>query len=428
MRFFIGTAAHNQHLQNIAGSLYERGVLGEYHSAGVDVWRSPLAQRARKLAESAYPAIGLAAARRRIITVPESVVSAEWGWEACRLVSRRLGFGELLVDWLWEQSEHSIDRHCAGRIGGDEFDAFLGAEHGALRTITRARSLGKVSVVAYLSPHHKVRSHWVDSEYQRLPELLTPETKRLLDKGRARDARRDEEARLCDVIHCASRLTRDSLVAAGIPKQKIMVVPLGCPTVHDATANRAAGRVRFLYSGLVSVGKGALVLLDAWKLLRPGSSGELHFFGAVSLPSKCTQNAGDNVFFHGPVSSHEIDEEYSASSVLVFPTLLDGFGMVVAEAFSHGLPVIVTTNAGAADLVVDGENGWLVPPRNPEALADRMRLCLSRPELLERMRGSATNTARCWTWGRFRESFFSSLSEKLASQGVSLEPQLTVAG
>jgi len=88
-----------------------------------------------------------------------------------------------------------------------------------------------------------------------------------------------------------------------------------------------------------------------------------------------------------PVSVRQIGygEVYSKSSVVVHPSLSEGFGYVVAEALASGVPVIVTRNTGAADLVVDGMNGYVVAPRDAEAIRDRLAHLAAHPALLRSM-------------------------------------------
>lgn len=390
-------------------------MLGQYRTGGVDVWQSGLARHVRSFARQIYPQIDAKLSRRTIGTVPQTLVFADWRWEAPRLAAKKAGFGALIEDWVWEHGEFALDRSCAERISRNEFDAFIGVEFGALDALTRARQLGKWGVVAFLSAHHATRTRWVDSEYERFPELMSPATKKLLEKGKVRDARRDQEAGVAHIIHCASRFTYNSLVTVGVPREKLIVAPLGCPAVAQecVTVRRPSEKVRFLYSGSASVQKGAHLLIDAWKKLRAGSAAELHFFGGMALPDRCMKNVS-GIFYNGAVSAQRIAQEYRSASVLVFPTLCDGFGMVVAEAFANGLPVITTANAGAADLVRDGENGWVVPPRDVHALAERLQWCIDHKDALEDMRKPARETARQWTWEHFRALFITQLMDRLA--------------
>src|SRR5207245_2032038 len=112
--------------------------------------------------------------------------------------------------------------------------------------------------------------------------------------------------------------------------------------------------------------------LEAWKHFRHSRDVELHFYGLPALPKRCFEGCGDNVVFHGSVVQQELFNGYQEGTVLVFPTLCDGFGAVITEALAHGLPVITTRNAGAADMVYEGRNGFLVPAGDASSLAERL--------------------------------------------------------
>jgi glycosyltransferase involved in cell wall biosynthesis len=114
---------------------------------------------------------------------------------------------------------------------------------------------------------------------------------------------------------------------------------------------------------------------------------------------------------------------YKEATLLVFPTLCDGFGMVVAEALAHGVPVITTPNAGAADLIVEGRNGFLVPPGETALLAERIGWCLDHADDLAAMREEAQATAGRWTWPDFRAEFRNQLFPLLNSSSILLAPE-----
>lgn len=414
-RFLVGTVAHNEHVQNIASSLHEAGRLQAYYTGGVDHWRPGLAGTLRRFAGACWPGLDPRLGRRRITGVPEHLLRANWKWEACRLVAGNVMHKPLVEDWLWEKGELALDRDCARAMSDPQFDAFLGVEHGALLALRAAKAAGKLSVVAFLSPHHATREKWEDAEFERFSELLTEARRVLQEKARARDARRDEEAAIADLVHCASEFTKRSLVAAGVPAEKIVSVPLGCPDAVAEDALKGTDGCRFLYSGPVSVRKGAHVLLAAWKKAGVGAGAELHFYGRRTMPDHALAGFGSSVVFHGNVPMGELSEAYQRASMLVFPTLCDGFGLVVGEAFAHGLPVITTPNAGAADLIVEGRNGFLVPAGDSDALAERMEWCMSHPREIEWMRREALETARRWDWAAFRKEFRTELLGKAAA-------------
>jgi glycosyltransferase involved in cell wall biosynthesis len=86
-------------------------------------------------------------------------------------------------------------------------------------------------------------------------------------------------------------------------------------------------------------------------------------------------------------------------SVFVLPSLADGFGMVVPQAMACGLPVIVTENVGAADIVRDGRSGFIVPVRDVEALCEKLRFLHENRDLAREMGRQARQDVICgYTW------------------------------
>ena len=126
--------------------------------------------------------------------------------------------------------------------------------------------------------------------------------------------------------------------------------------------------------------------------------------------------AGRSIICHGSIPGSELRAAYREASVLVLPTLADGFGQVVADAMAHGVPVITTTNAGAADRVVHGESGFVLPPADVAQLAAALDWCLGHPDQLLSMRRAALAQARQWTWARFRRAFAEGIADMMAER------------
>ena len=74
-----------------------------------------------------------------------------------------------------------------------------------------------------------------------------------------------------------------------------------------------------------------------------------------------------------------------AINLLAIPSLFEGMPNVALEAMAAGLPIIATSVGGTPEVVVDGKTGYLVPPRNPDALADAILKLLDNPDLCLRM-------------------------------------------
>jgi glycosyltransferase involved in cell wall biosynthesis len=105
--------------------------------------------------------------------------------------------------------------------------------------------------------------------------------------------------------------------------------------------------------------------------------------------------------FHGPVSRSGAAEWYRKADLFVLPTISDGFAITQLEAMSHGLPVITTPCCG--EVVSDGVDGFIVPPRDADALARLFLRYLAEPELLREQQQAALTKAKQFTLERLAE-------------------------
>ena len=98
-----------------------------------------------------------------------------------------------------------------------------------------------------------------------------------------------------------------------------------------------------------------------------------------------------------PMPADNVMAYYAASDIFAFPSEGDIWGVVVNEAMSMGLPVICTDVIGAAELVEDGKNGFIVPPRRPDLIAERIKVLADDGELCSKMGDAALERMRHWT-------------------------------
>ncbi len=161
--------------------------------------------------------------------------------------------------------------------------------------------------------------------------------------------------------------------------------------------------LRLLWAGTFSIRKGAHLLLEALQTLGLGADRlVVEVFGAVTLPPALLESVPDSLVFKGSIPRQELMAQMHHAHALLFPTLCDGFGLVVNEAFSQGLPVVTTRRAGAADLVRDGINGWLIEAGSSGAIVDWIRQALLDPGALNACREAAWSTAAQWQWADYR--------------------------
>ncbi len=97
----------------------------------------------------------------------------------------------------------------------------------------------------------------------------------------------------------------------------------------------------------------------------------------------------DDVTLLGHVPQHQLQRLMSRSHALVLPSVEEGLAMVMAQALACACPVVATPNSGAADLFRDGAEGFIVPARSPDMLAERLQRLADDPHLQSGMRRAA---------------------------------------
>ena len=393
MKAFIGTAASNAHLHQIGQALEESGDLARY-MLPFGGW--PLAK----------PVLFT---RRSPTGVPKAKLVHFPAWEIARVAAAKLRAPETVVDRIWEEGELAFDISCAAEVRSGRPDLFLGVEHGALQSLKAARQAGASAGLIFPSVHHKFREKWLGPELAKFPELLGGSATKIRARDADRDSRRDDEMGEADFLHANSETTARSLAEAGFPRDRILTVPLGSPPV--APERSAPAHPVVIFAGSIAPHKGAHILLEAWKSAGGGRRGRLEMFGNWALPQRMTPSEGDGVLVHGRVPGPVLREAMRRASVLVLPSICDGFGMVVSEAMAQGLPVICSSNAGASQLIVEGRNGLVVPPADAFRLAAVIDWCLDHPGELFGMGKYAAETAAQWTWSDFRGAFSRGVKE-----------------
>jgi glycosyltransferase involved in cell wall biosynthesis len=145
----------------------------------------------------------------------------------------------------------------------------------------------------------------------------------------------------------------------------------------------------FLYVGRIIHRKGIKLLLEACALLQAQGyhNYSLLLIGTGEQREELEAFVKDHklesqVTWVGWVDYGCLGAYFEQADVFVFPTLEDIWGMVALEAMVFGKPVLCSKWAGAAEMIVEGENGYIFDPYKPEELAIAMRRFLDQPELI----------------------------------------------
>ena len=406
------------HAQNAALALAEAGALQAFvttlayrpESAFASVLAHVPSKWATRLAQQL--------ARRAIEQVPPHLVRCHPMWEWLRTAASTAGMGPVMTDRIWDRMSRNFDALVAQRYV-PRAQAVKAFEYTALASFERARAEG-VARILHLPSLDSLQFERIQRREKRAwPELVGEHDAYFDGKFDSRYERRRREIDLADVIIANSSLTAKSHIEAGADPAKVFVVPLAAPPPIGDIASNAGYRerpLRVIWAGPFSLRKGAHYLLEAWRLLRAGHHASLHIYGQLLLPPRLRTAEAGGLIFHGSVPRPTLFEAYRSADVLVFPSLSDGFGMVVAEAMAHGLPVITTDQAGAADLVT-ADNGRIVPAANPQAIAEALQWCLDNRDGLFAMRFHALETARRRQWQDFRRDLIEALEKGLRRAG-----------
>jgi glycosyltransferase involved in cell wall biosynthesis len=288
------------------------------------------------------------------------------------------------------ENYHSVFGQRSSTVLPTPFDFFIGGSSFSLEAIQICRNSGIPCAVDHGS-FHMVSEKKIMMEEARRWSLPVP-------KDLAADwviDRENAEFELADHVFVLSKASKRSLIREGVAEEKIFVNPCGVDLSGFIQGKKTESGFRILQVGVISFKKGVLDLAKAFSLAGiKGSELELVGGGLESsgLRKLIEKLANTSVRFTSPMPQNQLKERYHQASVFVLASLSDGFGMVVTQAMACGLPVIVTENVGAADLVQDGINGFVVPIRSPEVIAEKLIFLRDNPKIAAQMGERARET------------------------------------
>ena len=303
-----------------------------------------------------FPGFGLALALRRLgARTPEGETAAAlWGG---RKLARRVtahGFGD-----------------AAGLY------AFSGESLDVLRA---ARASGLWSVVEQIIAPRSIVEKLIAEEEARFPGWQAPgAANRLAPQFAAQEI---AEWRAADLVICGSAFVRDAVIATGGEAERTVVVPYGVDQRFALPPRTPhGGPLRVLTVGGIGLRKGSPYVLEAARQLK----GRMTFrmVGPCPLAPAARLALARDVELVGAVPRAEIQRHYAWADVFLLPSICEGSATATYEALAAGLPVVTTPNAGS--VVRDGQNGYVVPIRDVDAIVTALLSLAGNPRLRHEM-------------------------------------------
>jgi glycosyltransferase involved in cell wall biosynthesis len=253
----------------------------------------------------------------------------------------------------------------------DDCDLFVGWTQVSLLSIERAKRKGAVTLLEHPMVHVDTWMKIVTEEYATSSPGASGGYS-LMPDAMVRRMRCEYE--IADYISVCSSFAARTFLEAGLPRHKLVPMPLGVDTATFQPARRDDGPFRILYVGRLELCKGVQYLLQAFSRLK-SEGAELWLVGPVmpEIRAILDQYAGEQVRVVGPVSQSELPAIYQQADVMVFPTVYDAFGLVITEAMACGIPVIATEHSAGPDVIEDGTDGFVIPIRDASAIEQKIR-------------------------------------------------------
>jgi glycosyltransferase involved in cell wall biosynthesis len=358
------------------------------------------------------------ARRRQLPSAVKPFAHLQMNREIVRLLGHRAGLGSFMSHetspWSVDGVYRALDRRVARRIRATtRLRGVYLYEDGAESAFAAAHTRGLRTFYDLPIGYWRAARRILGEEAQYSPEWAA--TMESNFDSAAKLTRKDRELALADTVFVASSFTQATLKEAPTAPADVILVPYGAPALDPVTrpATRKPGTpLRVLFVGSLGQRKGLRYLLEAMDSL--GTGFELTLIGKA--PGVRCDPLTDGLRRHRHIASlpHAgILREMRQHHVFVFPSLFEGFGLVLLEAMACGLPIVATPHTAAPDLITDGREGFIVPIRSAGTIAEKLTLLADDENRRQSMAASALLRAGEITWDSYRHKMAAEIRQRL---------------
>ena len=344
--------------------------------------------------------------RRRIFdsSIEENTKTNPWH-ELGRLIFSKIGFYKMIehetgifcIDTVYQNMDKYVANKLAFIKKRKKITAVYAYEDGAEYSFVKAKTLGIECIYDLPIGYWRTARKLLTIEKENRPDWA-PTLTGFRDSEK-KLKRKDHELQLADRIFVASSFTAQTLQDYPYKLSHITVIPYGFPSVvQNRIYEPIVGRkIKLLFVGGLSQRKGIANLFEAIEGME--ELVDLTIVGHKSVSDCKALNCALEKHNWIPSLPHnEILLLMQKQDLFVFPSLFEGFGLVITEAMSQGTPVITTNRTAGPDLIVHGENGWIVEAGSTVSLKKQLEAIIQNRNCIQKAGEAAMNTARNRPW------------------------------
>jgi glycosyltransferase involved in cell wall biosynthesis len=282
-----------------------------------------------------------------------------------------------------------FSRWAAAKLRQENYEIvqiFSGVAEEVLQTLV---SQGNIKILVRGSTHIRTQARLLAEEEQRANLRIDKPSPWIIN-------REENEYQLADAIVVLSTFAQNSFIEQGIDPNKLKVLSLGTqltqfrldPSMIEERCQRilSGQPLRILTVGTFSLRKGAIDLL---KIAANGQGDfNFRFVGAIANDAAPLLLEGDPMIEFIPKQPEfKLPLMYAWADLFIFPTIEDGYAVVLSQAQAAGLPILATENSAAPDIIDTGQSGWILPIRDADGFMEKLQWCNThRLELAQMVR------------------------------------------
>lgn len=284
-----------------------------------------------------------------------------------------------------------FDNLASKLINYNQVDILVGWSGFSKKSFLNAGKYKCIKILERGSSHIKFQEEILKNEYSKLKIKPILPSKKMIQKEL-------DEYELADFISVPSDFVKQSFVKYGISESKIIKIPYGVDLKEfEIIDNKKNDNKKFtiITTGTISFRKGSHYLIETFLELSLIDT-ELIFVGPIDYEFKDwlkKRNNLKNINFINKKKQSELKHFYNKSDLFVQCSIEEGLSMVLAQAMACGIPVICTENSGGAEIIDNGQEGYVIPIRNKEILKKKILELYNDRKKLDQMSHNAHKRA-----------------------------------